>query len=254
MVNLYRFCIAILFASLSFSFASTCRIERVIDKSSMIDQPSGNCGSDIYDWPYGRSCLGSSSFEESSDGLRYRYALNYVIKEGSSNGPIWAPAYTDYTQWYDYKFIEKEICDDPKDPEKPNLDDWANCKKGKDHGFSWITIGDGNGEGESRFKQEFWACDDPDIWIVYNHPPEDKPTEPTDPTDPDKPTDPTDPDKPGEGGEGGDDGSGNGNDGGSDGGNDNGSNNGGDQNGTGLTQGEVQEAVEGALDSKGQEL
>ena len=217
MVNLYRFCIAILFASLSISFA---------------------CSIDSVQKYYPDMKVGIQKGEDNSVNVGY-YQPTY---DGKGNiVDVFVPVC----------LLDK---DDPDYPNpKPDLTDWENCKKGKDHGFSWITIGDGNGEGESRFKQEFWACDDPDIWIVYNHPPEDKPTDPDPkPTDPDNPDPkPTDPD--GEGGEGGDNGSGNGNDGGSDGGNDNGSNNGGDQNGKGLTQGEVQKAIEDALDKKGKD-
>lgn len=253
MVNLYRFCIAILFASLSFAFAQNCRIELVPDKNvkpALWTSHSNGSYPICSDLPSSASgftnCVSDFGIEDNGDDT---YSRTRIVryKNGTGEKKQVEPRKTAYP------LIEKEICIDPK----PDLSGWENCKSGKDHGFSWIIIGDGNGEGESRFKQEFWACDDPDFWEVYNHPPEpmptdpDKPTDPTDPKDPNKPTDPN-----GEGGEGGDSGSGSGNDGGSEGGSDNGSENGGNQNGTseGLTQGEVQEAIEGALDSKGKDL
>ena len=255
MVNLYRFCIAILFASLSSAVAlENCRVETVYDKNVDVDSFMSINGS------------GNTKTSCSDDDQAYCYRIDsredhgsYLLIKGSHGWLKYGESHmSPFSRKINYKLIEKEICIDPK----PDLSDWENCKKGKDSGSSKIIVGDGSdGLPPTIVREDWWACDDPDIWITYRHPPQEGSIEgdgdkPTDPTDPDKPTDPTDPDKPGEGGEGGDD-SGNGSENGSEGGSDGGSENGSDQgseDGKGLSKDEVQEAVEGALDSKGQEL
>lgn len=234
MINLYRFFITILFASLSISFANECRIERVPDWSQIIPQESFDRGfSKSYTYPHGGSgwYYVTTSLIKNDDGTYL-----YQGEGGYRSSPSYAGNISrlqNYPTHYSFggkvRIIDKEICEEPEKPSKPDLGDWENCKIGKDHGFYWVTIGDGNGEGESRYKREWWSCEEPEFWEEYNHPPEDKPTEP-EPTDPDNPnpTDPDNPDlKPGEGGDGDKPG-----EGGDNGNNGNGNNNGNDNGST----------------------
>ncbi len=245
MVNLYRFCIAILFVAISFATAQeNCRIEKIKvdyteeELSSIVQRSYPSCVSMKAKGSWGM-CFKDLRWVDTGEKIKITYLYGWIKPSGEflSHG--------ESLSFIEYKMLEKEICIDPK----PDLTNWNNCKSGKDHGFSWITIGDAQGEGESRYKQEFWACDDPDIWITYNHPPESGGT-----ADPNTPSNPNDDGKNGEDGEDGDSGSGKGDNTGSENGSDNGNAPTGNGNGKGLSQSEVQQAIENALDSKGKSL
>lgn len=243
MINLYRFCVAILFACLSSAIAQeNCKIELVPDKSykpenwrqdrnSPFTYPE--CGVLPNPNPWAE-CVKDFGVKDYGDTYSRTHAIYYENGQFSKNQTE--------LERHSWPLVEKEIC------VKPDVSDWENCRSGKDHGFSWIIIGDANGEGESRFKREFWSCDDPDFWETYDHPPEKVPTDPDKPGEGgDKPTDPTDPDKPGDGGDGDRPGEGGDNPGG-----ENGSDNGGcignncGSSGEGLSKGDITDAINDA--------
>ncbi|WP_018122134.1 virulence factor TspB C-terminal domain-related protein [Wohlfahrtiimonas chitiniclastica] len=260
MVNLYRFCIAILFIAISFATAQ--------EKSCSIESCNERFGSCVKDGDSIYSIVKTKTKEIDVAAMTLA-CQERLEKLGASFGRFEPPLSklkpsddavscintknTHHSHLgrqsliYKQKETKSLYCSISVDP-KPDLTDWNNCKSGKDHGFSWVIIGDAQGEGESRYKQEFWACDDPDIWITYNHPPESGGT-----ADPNTPSNPNDDSK---NGEDGDSGSGKGDNTGSENGSDNGNapTGNGNGNGKGLSQSEVQQAIENALDSKGKSL
>lgn len=255
MVNLYRFCIAILFVTISFSYAQMCSISLCKESTGLSCIQELN---DIYSYTsvkltFNKDLALSNYLKRypQYNNSVYRLVISsdnnsIIVYSSSTNEKVGQLALPYNINNYDSSYTSKELfCSLEIDP-KPDLTNWNNCKSGKDHGFSWITIGDAQGEGESRYKQEFWACDDPDIWITYNHPPESGGT-----ADPNTPSNPNDD---GKNGEDGDSGSGKGDNTGSENGSDNGNAPTGNGNGKGLSQSEVQQVIENALDSKGKSL
>lgn len=246
-MNIYRFCVAIFFLAISFATAQeNCRVENVPDKSSMRQwREFFNITTVCYDdgsVPFhANNCFSKLATEESEiDGLlHYRYVQ--TVKRCSS-----CDFNDEYSEWLAFPFIEKEICIDPK----PDLTEWQSCKVGKDHGFMWITVGDGSdGSPPARYKQEYWLCDDPELYIIYDHPeiegmPDGDDTEKDNDKDTEKtPGDTSElPNKDGE--------NVNGSDSGSDAGHVGGSENGSD-NGNSLTKQDITDAIHDAISCSG---